>query len=802
MAIQSKTYAVGTKASVRRLDNLTGSWIDVSVSNTFPETCNVTLLDVETVPTNANIVFVVGVVTRSCIDANIELGIYVSYDAGVTWTKPSGNYTSLSLIASVNIWQEVTVVDINNIFICGSDGIVLKSIDGGATFNVTTQILTPNSLKGEDLTSIHFITPTIGVVGSINDNVYKTINGGLTWTHLNGALPISGTPSNSITGIHISSDQQTIVALGIFYIYVSVDAGLTFTQKWVWVKSGIHLTWTDDLNLWATGAEDNRLRSMDGGLTWSIVTNLNPGSPAIFAEHFYLVNQGFFASSVNVYQTFDGSFTGVLSDISPSNITYAIWTNYKEICFALEATDCDPDSPVQTLYVTNDLSDYIGQVIKICPEDIPALPGGTGTGLPIFPDPLDQGNQEFTLTNCCDPLDVITIQNNFGSYQQQVVSIPALGNKCWYVEKELQEGGSYIGFINVSGGTLYSDCTNCNTDFPCVNFPVLDQCRCFVISQSLECEEAFTLLNISTLFPDCEECLGIAVDCYTLTDCSNPNNFFVTNDPIILNYVDQIVTLQGCPDICYIVTLGGVCSGVNLLPSPILESFATCVECNPAPLPTPVQLRSRMVKPGYDTPGCSTQYTEKISCNFAEQVFDEMAINRYGVTICCDHDIAKWEIKKDLLDLKSILDPNFIIPGPVICTCYSIQAIVNTVTFRYINCEGCATTITVAENTTEYVCSQSVIEPICAPSNSQFLIVNSETSCTTNDDCAPNCFCYAIEPAKEGVFFSYYNCNNSYIEQTTFVSINICAIENTVTIIEGIGTITNVGDCSAPECTN
>ena len=163
--------------------------------------------------------------------------------------------------------------------------------------------------------------------------------------------------------------------------------------------------------------------------------------------------------------------------------------------------------------------------------------------------------------------------------------------------------------------------------------------------------------------------------------------------------------------------------------------------------------------------------------------------------------MAKWEIKKDFLDLKSILDPNFIIPGPVVCTCYSIQAIVNTITFRYIDCEGCATTITVAENTTEYVCSQSAIEPVCPPANSQFLIVNSERSCTTNEDCAVSCFCYLIESARGTVLFSYYDCNtNEYLEKGTLSATYICAIENTVTIISGTGTITNIGDCSSPEC--
>lgn len=76
-----------------------------------------------------------------------------------------------------------------------------------------------------------------------------------------------------------------------------------------------------------------------------------------------------------------------------------------------------------------------------------------------------------------------------------------------------------------------------------------------------------------------------------------------------------------------------------------------------------VEFKSRLIKPGYDTPGCSTDYVEKVSCTFGDQMYNQMLVTRYGLTICCEYDRTKWDIKKNLLDLKSIYDPGI----PIVC---------------------------------------------------------------------------------------------------------------------------------------
>ena len=137
------------------------------------------------------------------------------------------------------------------------------------------------------------------------------------------------------------------------------------------------------------------------------------------------------------------------------------------------------------------------------------------------------------------------------------------------------------------------------------------------------------------------------------------------------------------------------------------------------------------------------------------------------------------------------------------CYCYTITQTVNTVSFTYISCDGCFTTIELNAGDSVNICSQSYPKAYCPAVGSVYEIVKSTNICATDSDCVPiiSCFCYLIEPAREIVSFSYHDCNtNEYREKGTINPIYICAIENTVTIISGIGTITNIGDCSSPEC--
>ena len=61
-------------------------------------------------------------------------------------------------------------------YICGFNGIILKSTDGGNTWS------TLNSGVTSTLYSIHFVSPLIGFAVGDNSTIIKTTDGGQTWT--------------------------------------------------------------------------------------------------------------------------------------------------------------------------------------------------------------------------------------------------------------------------------------------------------------------------------------------------------------------------------------------------------------------------------------------------------------------------------------------------------------------------------------------------------------------------------------------------------------------------------------------
>ena len=334
----SKTYYVGQKSGtyghVRRLDNLVGPWTTVNI----PATKALDLYDVETSPLNSSKVFVVGVpsITEG------KYGIYVSFNAGATWTIPGGNY-AVGLI-NADSWIEVCVIDDQNIVVCGTKGRVAKSTDGGLTFNLCTQLpqqpvnpLFPTVLSDLPVFSIHFITPLIGVVGT-RSYVFATNDGGATWMLLNGgnlATSFLYDPANLIYGeqcygIHLSADALTINVVCKNAIYYSTDGGLTFVPSYIFNnESGVHLTWINDNELWAFGKYGQRLKSTNAGASWFILSPYNLSGPTHAAGHMYNSNNGFFSDSLgltnSVKETSDSGLTGVVSD-SAISFPSAIWT--------------------------------------------------------------------------------------------------------------------------------------------------------------------------------------------------------------------------------------------------------------------------------------------------------------------------------------------------------------------------------------------------------------------------------------------------------------------------------------------
>ena len=68
---------------------------------------------------------------------------------------------------------------------------------------------------------------------------------------------------------------------------------------------------------------------------------------------------------------------------------------------------------------------------------------------------------------------------------------------------------------------------------------------------------------------------------------------------------------------------------------------------------------NRKVRPGYNTPICSADKYDKITCKFAGIVYKKVLELRYGISNCCPEEDEKWLIKKELIELQALTDPNY-----------------------------------------------------------------------------------------------------------------------------------------------
>jgi hypothetical protein len=102
-----------------------------------------------------------------------------------------------------------------------------------------------------------------------------------------------------------------------------------------------------------------------------------------------------------------------------------------------------------------------------------------------------------------------------------------------------------------------------------------------------------------------------------------------------------------------------------------IEDYGLCSEdtinqtwtCPPTPAP------KRKVTPGYNTPACSTDYYEKVECNFSEWMYKDALQKRYGISNCCPEDLMKWEIKHEMLMLDVLVNPDYVCGPANTCGC-------------------------------------------------------------------------------------------------------------------------------------
>lgn len=625
----TRTYSAGDKGRVRRLTNLSGAWVDVSPANNLVIPCfPAEFYDVETDITDPNKVYVVGEMAPPGVGPQTFYGIAVSDDAGVTWNQPydlaGGDYTSLYFTptppAPFYKFYEVSVVDANTIYACGDSGWVVKSIDGGQSFNKCTQlppvllwgtavIPPPPPLAIRSVTALHFITPLIGVVACYG-NVFKTIDGGVTWIHLNGGLPIAdsyATFGGIGVGIHISQDAQTIVCLNYSSstqsnIVRSTDGGTTWVEVFQWAGaqgtsniSGLHLTWTDDLHLWGFSELFGRIFSVDAGATWSYLEIPHTGTPSKNdnAGHFFTNTNGFYSEGSDVYYTTNGGVTEVLSETAPY-VVNAIWTKQVVTCYIV--TDC---TGVQEPFVTNsDLANYVGLTLQSC-IDVPPLVRQYSN-----PPAVTNNTLCYKLVDCCDPTHItlitkppLTITPAIPSFSGFTITFPLVyPGICWTITEESCQSNPIpqdplIGAWWTGVYTVYNNCLSCVNG---VNNPCAIPSDLYTLTSC--CDDTIQLY-IGIEDPGYPFPTGMVVQIPSIPELGE-NCWFVekgTQGPPTISVnpaIDTIITYLDCdsspctcvtnwPNGCYCITITETddCTGSAPWLGTIGEVFEDCPSC-------------------------------------------------------------------------------------------------------------------------------------------------------------------------------------------------------------------------------
>jgi len=416
-------------------------------------------------------------------------------------------------------------------------------------------------------------------------------------------------------------------------------------------------------------------------------------------------------------------------------------------------TDCEGE---ETPFLTNtDLSSYIGGTYKTCIPEI------------------DYSTTCFVLKDCNRLVADIVTNTTLGGFLWQTVSLEGYPGSCFIVTG-VPSGQICVGAIPVI--VLEPTQQSC----PCegAQLPWFPRCYCVTV------EEVFPTIiapNFEGIFIDiayecCDDCLQV---CYLLTAClGGINPVVVCND--LAQYVGQVIQIASCGDICWQVAVSANCVGSTLF-SGLITAYDNCVDCLPPvpPTPPPFDLHLRKIKPGWKSPNkCYTlDYIERINCSFGQQVYNQMLVARYGITVCCDDDLTKWDIKKQMLDLDMLKDPNLC--KSTLCCCPApclIDAVIALLPF-------CG-----APNIVSVVLNQPCPAPVLIGVDIDVEVIPAL------------CYCWKVDYATEGpLTIVYIDC--CCVVQTQIIdlagegSIPICSITAPVSYNNDITSVTNQGLC-------
>ena len=275
-------------------------------------------------------------------------------------------------------------------------------------------------------------------------------------------------------------------------------------------------------------------------------------------------------------------------------------------------------------YTTTDLSDYTTAILQTdCPgcwtvEPIDIVPPSSQpvTVVASFEDCKVCNSIFYELVDCNEILDSIVTITDLSQYVGQFIKLEYCPNTCW--EVTITTPQEINGDVIVDQG--FTNCLNCTI--------TISECKCQSVTNISEIENSIRYI-----------------------DCNGQQQSF-TLEPG-----------QRSDKLCVLLWL----TGENII------DYGLCINntiTNQFTCPIPEQPK-RKVTPGYNTAVCSTEYYERVVCNFADWIYKDVLEQRYGISNCCPEELIKWEIRHEMLMLDVLVNPDYVCSTGSACNCPS-----------------------------------------------------------------------------------------------------------------------------------
>jgi hypothetical protein len=275
---------------------------------------------------------------------------------------------------------------------------------------------------------------------------------------------------------------------------------------------------------------------------------------------------------------------------------------------AYQLTNCQ--NSAQIIYTYQDLAQYVGQTVELdCGGcwtvsllTVPPPSTQVVTVLFAFGNCIDCLRDYWVLTDCAEVEPDVYTYTDVSAYIGKTIRLKNCLT-CWTVDTTRQPVNPGVVYIE----TVYEDeCTTCLLDYPCL---------------------CSTVTNYDTV-----------AHTYEFVDCEG-EHVFITVEPG--KESDRYCLFDWVIDV--------------VRPTDNFQYFGNCVDnvCPPKVYP------KRKVKPGYSVPVCSTERYERITCKASEIYYKMVLQQRYGISNCCDDLENNLLVKKELIDLDALRDPDY-----------------------------------------------------------------------------------------------------------------------------------------------